>query len=68
MTVVTEQAGADPSQVIADLRRKLDESNAERDELRAEHDEALAREVATAEVLQVIYSPRGDLARAEVIE
>jgi hypothetical protein len=32
MTVVTEQTEADPSQVIADLRRKLDECNTERDE------------------------------------
>jgi hypothetical protein len=44
----------DPRQIIADLRRELAASNAERDE-------ALAREAATAEVLQVINSSPGDL-------
>src|SRR5215469_12233007 len=43
----------DPQQVIADLRRELDEAKAERDE-------ALKRETATAEVLQVINSSPGN--------
>src|SRR2546421_1760451 len=45
----------DPQQTIADFKRQLAESNAERDE-------ALQRETATSEVLQVINSSSGDLA------
>jgi GAF domain-containing protein len=44
----------DPQQTIADLKRQLAESNAERDE-------APQRETATSEVLQVINSSPGDL-------
>src|SRR4029077_13818320 len=51
----------DPQQVIADLKRQLAESNPERDHLRSERDEALERETATVEVLQVINSSPGDL-------
>ena len=46
---------ADLQQKIADLHHQLAASNAERDE-------ALAREAATAEILQVINSSTGDLA------
>jgi len=42
MAVMLDEA-ADPQQIIADLKRALAESNAERDE-------ALTREIATAEV------------------
>jgi hypothetical protein len=49
-----ESTLADPQQIIADLRRELFEC-------RTERDEALQRETAAAEVLQVINSSRGDL-------
>ena len=45
---------ADPEKLIADLQRQLAEC-------RAERDEALERETAIAEVLQVINSSPGDL-------
>jgi class 3 adenylate cyclase len=55
MSATPDGMFADPQQVIAELRRQLDERTAEREE-------ALARETATAEVLQVINSSPCDLA------
>ena len=56
MSAMPESTFADPKDhLIADLQRQLAASNAERDE-------ALDRETATAEVLQVINSSPGDLA------
>ena len=50
------------SKHLADLQRQLAEREAELAECRAERDEALQRETATAEVLQVINSSPGELA------
>src|SRR4051794_30284944 len=55
MSAMPESTLANPEQRIADLELQLAEC-------RAERDEALARETATAEVLQVINSSPGDLA------
>src|SRR3954464_14102282 len=55
MSATADSTLADPHELITDLQRQLAASNAERDE-------ALARETATAEVLQVINSSPGDLA------
>src|SRR4051795_4187653 len=54
MSATPDSTLADPQQVIAELQRQLDERTAERDE-------ALARETATAEVLQVINASPDDL-------
>jgi hypothetical protein len=55
MTATVDSAVADLQRTIVELQRQLDERTAERDE-------ALQRETATAEVLQVISSSPGDLA------
>ena len=55
MSATPDRTLANPEQRIADLERQLAEC-------RAERDEALQRETATAEVLQVINSSPGDLA------
>ena len=62
MSPTPDSTLADPAQIIADLQRKLDERTAERDEYKAGRDEALDREAATTEVLQVINRSPGDLA------
>src|SRR5262249_3480469 len=55
MSATHDNTLADPEQLIADLQRQLAECKAERDE-------ALRRETATAEILQVINSSPGGLA------
>src|SRR4051812_22581998 len=55
MSATPDSMLADPQELIADLQRQLAGC-------RAERDEALARETATAEVLQVINASPGDLA------
>ena len=61
MAVTLANSAADPQKVIAEFQRKLATAQAERDQFRSERDEALAREAATTEVLQVINSSPGDL-------
>ena len=53
---------ADQPQTVAELQRQFDELATELRVRTAERDEALAREAATAELLQVINSSPGDLA------
>jgi len=55
MSATPDSTLADPERLIADLQRQLAERTAQRDE-------ALQRETASAEVLQVINSSSGDLA------
>src|SRR5215831_14810737 len=62
MSPAPDSTLTDPQQVIANLRRKLKERTAERDQYKAERDESQAREAATAEVLSVINSAPGNLA------
>ena len=54
MNATPDSTFTNHEQLIADLQRQLAECKAERDE-------ALAREAATAEILQVISSAPGDL-------
>ena len=55
MSATPDSTLSDSGQLIADLQRQLAEC-------RAERDEALQRETATTEILQVINSSPGDLA------
>jgi len=54
MSATRDSILADPEQLIADLRQQVAEC-------RTERDEAIQRETATAEVLQVINSSPGDV-------
>src|SRR4051794_624049 len=62
MAAMLDDNVADLQRANAELQRRLDEVTTERDGLLTERDEALAREAATAEVLQVINALPGDLA------
>src|SRR5258708_6292907 len=54
MTAIPDKTAADPQEIIAELKRKLDERTSERDE-------ALERQTATADILKVIASSPSDV-------
>jgi class 3 adenylate cyclase len=61
MNPTSEGAVTAQQQVIAELRRELAEAQGRLVEALAERDEAVAQQIATAEVLRVINSSPGDL-------
>jgi len=63
MSPAPESTSPDPQQVIADLEGRLAERTAERDALQRELAAAAEQQTASAEVLQVISSSAGNLAR-----
>src|SRR5262245_2059598 len=62
MRPTPESTSANLRQIIGDLERQLAAARPERDEFKAERNEALAQQIATAEVLGVINASPGDLA------
>jgi GAF domain-containing protein len=62
MSATPDSTLADAEQLVVDLQRQLGDLQGELAASNAERDAALAREAATAEVLQVINSSPGDLA------
>src|SRR5215469_16232961 len=62
MSATRDSTLNDPKAIIADLQSQLAEVRGTLDQRIAERDEALAREAAIADVLQVINSSPGDLA------